>query len=107
MNEVRSAPLPPYGGIATGSSRFMLTESDRNPGMSAAATPSTLTIGAMEAGYPMYCKALRIMIREGKSIEKIQRSICWNRLVSLHHSLPRDYKDPQHLYVQLKRDIGA
>lgn len=75
--------------------------------MTAAAPAVKLTIGAMEAGYPLYCKALRIMIREGKSIEKIQRSICWNRLLSLHHSLPRDYKDPQHLYFQLKRDIAA
>jgi len=55
----------------------------------------------------LYCKALRIMIREGKSIDKIQRSICWNRLHMLHHSLPRDYKDPHQLYLQLKRDIGA
>jgi len=73
----------------------------------AAAPPATVTIGAMEAGYPLYCKALRIMIREGKSIDKIQRSICWNRLHMLHHSLPRDYKDPHQLYLQLKRDIGA
>jgi hypothetical protein len=75
--------------------------------MAAAVSPAALTISAMEAGYPLYCKALRIMIREGKSIEKIQRSICWNRLLTLHHSLPRDYKDPQHLYFQLKRDINA
>ena len=75
--------------------------------MAAAVSPAALTIGAMEAGYTLYCKAMRIMIREGKSIEKIQRSICWNRLLALHHSLPRDYKDPQHLYFQLKRDIDA
>jgi len=73
--------------------------------MTTAASPAALTIGAMEASYPVYCKAMRIMIREGKSIEKIQRSICWNRLLSLHHSLPRDYKNPQHLYFQLKRDL--
>lgn len=75
--------------------------------MTAAVSPAALTIGAMEAGYPLYCKAMRIMIREGKSIEKIRRSICWNRLLALHLSLPRDYKDPQHLYFQLKRDINT
>lgn len=97
--------MPPKGGIAMESSRSMLLQSDNQPGMSPAATPAALTVGAMEAGYSVYCRAMRIMIREGKSIDKIKRSICWNRLLLLHHSLPRDYKDPQQLYVQLKRDI--
>nr|MCH9713913.1 DUF3136 domain-containing protein [Cyanobacteriota bacterium] len=28
-----------------------------------------LTIGELEAGYPTYCKALRLLIRNGRSFE--------------------------------------
>jgi hypothetical protein len=73
--------------------------------MSQATFTTTLTIGELEASYPLYCKALRILIREEKPIEQIQRSVCWHRLSTLHHSLPRQYKDPTHLYFQLKRSI--
>jgi hypothetical protein len=66
-----------------------------------------LTIGELEATYPLYCKAMRILIREGKSLEQIQRSVCWHRLASLHNCLPRQYKDPSHLYFHLKRDLSA
>ncbi|MFM7237090.1 MAG: DUF3136 domain-containing protein [Cyanobium sp.] len=48
-----------------------------------------------------------MLIREGKTVDKIKRSVCWHRLTALHHSLPRQYKDPDHLYVQIKRDIAA
>jgi len=54
-----------------------------------------------------YGVRLRILIREGNSIEKIQRSVCWHRLTALHHSLPRQYKDLEHLYFLFKRDISA
>jgi len=73
--------------------------------MSQATFTTTLTIGELEASYPLYCKALRILIREGKTIEQIQRSVCWHRLTTLHHSLPRQYKDPNHMYFQFKRSI--
>ena len=68
---------------------------------------TTLTIGQLEASYPLYCKALRILIREGKTMEQIQRSVCWHRLVTLHQSLPRQYRDPGQLYLLLKRDLSA
>jgi hypothetical protein len=68
---------------------------------------SPLTIGQLEASFPLYCKALRILIREQKSFQQIKRSVCWDRLSWLHHCLPRQYKDPQHLYFQLKREISA
>lgn len=64
------------------------------------------TIGELEASFPLYCKALRILIREETTIEQIERSVCWHRLSTLHHSLPRQYKDPRHLYFQLKRSIN-
>ncbi|MFN6340483.1 MAG: DUF3136 domain-containing protein [Cyanobacteriota bacterium] len=74
--------------------------------MGQATFTSTLTIGELEASYGLYCKALRILIREGKTIEQIQRSVCWHRLSKLHHSLPRQYKDPQQLYFLIKREIS-
>lgn len=73
--------------------------------MSRANVTPSLTIGELEASYPLYCKALRILIREGKTIEQIQRCVCWHRLTSLHHCLPRQYKDPEHLYFSLKREF--
>jgi hypothetical protein len=74
--------------------------------MGQATFTTTLTIGELEASYPLYCKALRILIREEKPMEQIQRSVCWLRLATLHNCLPRQYKDPQHLYFQLKRSIA-
>lgn len=75
--------------------------------MSQATFTTTLTIGELEASYPLYCKALRILILEEKTIKQIQRSVCWHRLETLHHCLPRQYKDPSHLYFHLKRELGA
>jgi hypothetical protein len=66
-----------------------------------------VSIGALEASYPMYCKAMRILIRDGKTLEQIQRSVCWDRLRSLHNCLPRDYREPEQLYFNLKREIGT
>ena len=75
--------------------------------MSQAASVKPLSIGSLEASYPMYCKAMRILIREGKSLAQIQRSVCWDRLRSLHHCLPKSYREPEQLYFNLKREIGA
>lgn len=75
--------------------------------MSQATFTTALTIGELEASFPLYCKALRILILEGKTIKQIQRSVCWHRLETLHHCMPRQYKDPNHLYLQLKRELGA
>jgi len=74
--------------------------------MSHAAMTGTLTIGQLEASYPLYCKAMRILIREEKTIGQIQRSVCWHRLETLHQCLPKQYKDPYHLYFHLKREIS-
>jgi hypothetical protein len=38
-----------------------------------------------------------------KTIKQIQRSVCWHRLEKLHHCMPRQYKNPNHLYFHLKR----
>ncbi|MGC5195302.1 DUF3136 domain-containing protein [Aphanothece microscopica] len=66
---------------------------------------TTMTIGELEASYPLYCRALRILIQEGKSLNKIKRTVCWSRLTSLHTCLPRRYRDPEHLYFVLRREV--
>ena len=65
---------------------------------------STLTIGELEASYPTYCKALRILVRDGVSESKARRTVCWSRLATLHNSLPRQYRDPQQLFLLLQRE---
>ena len=75
--------------------------------MSQAIFTTALTIGELEASFPLYCKALRILIREEKTLKQIQRSVCWHRLEKLHNCLPRQYKDPNHLYFHLKRELNS
>ena len=43
-----------------------------------------LTIGELEANYSLYCKALRLLLKEGKTVAAIQRTVCWSRLEQLH-----------------------
>lgn len=74
--------------------------------MSQPSSTSTPTIGELEGNYPLYCKALRILVREARTFNQIRRSVCWHRLVTLHNCLPRRYKDPEHLYLQLKRECS-
>ncbi|MEB3235282.1 MAG: DUF3136 domain-containing protein [Cyanobacteriota bacterium] len=68
---------------------------------------SALTIGRLEAEYPTYCKALRMLIRDGVGLEKIQRTVCWERLQMLHNAMPRAYRDPLVHYSMLKRDVAS
>ena len=68
---------------------------------------ATLTIGELEANYPLYCKALRLLIREGKSLNKVRRTVCWERLATLHSCLPNQYRDPDYLYALLKRELAG
>ena len=67
---------------------------------------SSVTIGELEAGYSLYCKALRLLIREGRSLSKIQRTVCWQRLAQLHDCLPGQYRDPDYLYLLLRREYS-
>ena len=68
-------------------------------------TPS-ITIGELEAKYPLYCKALRLLLLEGRTNHQLQRTLCWQRLDTLHHSLPRRYKAPDHLVMLYQRQIN-
>lgn len=63
-----------------------------------------LIVGELEAQYPIYCKAMRILVRDGVSINKARRTVCWQKLEILHHCLPRHYREPEQLYLHLKRD---
>ena len=65
-----------------------------------------LTIGELEANYSLYCKALRILLKEGKTLAAIQRTVAWSRLEQLHVCLPGRYKAPDYLCVVLKRDLA-
>ena len=103
---VRMVPSP-NGGFVFGSVHCSLIPSRQVTLMSQVASAKPLSIGALEAGYPLYCKAMRILIRDGKTLEQIQRSLCWDRLRSLHHCLPRSYQDPEMMYLHLKREICA
>jgi hypothetical protein len=66
-----------------------------------------LTIGHLEASYSTYCKALRILIRDGIPLDKIKRTVCWERLQMLHAAMPRQYRDPVVHYGMLKRHLEA
>jgi len=66
---------------------------------------ASLTIGELEASYPLYCKAMRILIRDGVSETKARRTVCWRRLEALHTCLPRHYRHPQQLFVMLQREL--
>ncbi|MCH9714958.1 MAG: DUF3136 domain-containing protein [Cyanobacteriota bacterium] len=63
-----------------------------------------LTVGELEAQYPLYCKAMRILVRDDVSLSKARRTVCWQRLEILNHCLPRQYREPEQLYLHLQRD---
>ncbi|MFN5118115.1 MAG: DUF3136 domain-containing protein [Cyanobacteriota bacterium] len=65
------------------------------------------SIGELEAKYSLYCKALRLLLKEGRSLEEIRRTVCWSRLEQLHTCLPGRYKSPDYLAVVLRRDLAA
>jgi len=64
-----------------------------------------LTIGELEAKYFLYRKALKQLLLEGRSTAGIEKTLCWSRLESLHNCLPRQYKSPDHIRHQLRREI--
>jgi hypothetical protein len=68
---------------------------------------AAITIAELEANYSLYCKALRMLVREGKTLAKIQRTVCWGRLESLYQCYPGRYKSPDHLYFSIRRDLAA
>jgi hypothetical protein len=67
----------------------------------------SITIGELEANYQLYCKALRMLINERRTLNKIQKTVCWGRLQTLHHCLPKHYKSPEYLYAQILQQQQA
>ena len=65
---------------------------------------SSLSVGELEDQYPLYCKAMRILVRDGVTINKARRTVCWQKLEILHNCLPRQYREPEQLYLHLQRD---
>jgi hypothetical protein len=63
-----------------------------------------LSVGELEVQYTLYCKTMRILVRDGVTINKARRTACWQRLEILNHCLPRQYRDPEQLYLHIKRD---
>ena len=64
-----------------------------------------LTIGELEARYPLYCKALRRLLQQGRTADQIQRTVCWSHLETLNRCLPGRYKTPSYLMALIKRDL--
>ena len=65
---------------------------------------AALSVGELEGQYPLCCKAMRILVRDGVTLNQARRTVCWQRLDLLHRSLPRQYRDPEQLYLHLQRD---
>ncbi|WP_094554492.1 DUF3136 domain-containing protein [Synechococcus sp. 1G10] len=66
-----------------------------------------LSIGELEAGFSAYCQALRRLVADGRSIERIERTLCWHNLSALHSSLPQRYRAPEDLYRRYLRALAA
>lgn len=63
------------------------------------------TIGELEAKYSLYCKAMRLLLKEGCTQKQIERTVCWDRLAILHKSLPKSYKSPEYLFWLFRREV--
>ena len=70
-------------------------------------TTSSVSIGELEAKYPLYCKALKMLIKQCKTSAELQRTLCWDRLCLLHRSLPRQYKSPEHLMLMIQAEFSS
>ena len=57
-------------------------------------TAAKLNIDELEAGYPLFCKALRLLILKGNSVKDIEKTVCWGHLETLNRCLPGRYKAP-------------
>ena len=66
---------------------------------------ANLTIGELESVYPLYCKALRLLLKQGKTTKDIERTVCWGHLETLNRCLPTRYKAPSYLLALIRRDL--
>ena len=68
---------------------------------------SSISIGELEAKYPLYCKALKMLIKQGKTSAELQRTPCWDRLCLLHRALPSQYKSPERLMLIIQAEFSS
>ncbi len=50
-----------------------------------------LNIDELEAGYPLFCKALRLLILKGNSVKEIEKTVCWGHLETLTRKVQSSY----------------
>ena len=65
-----------------------------------------LTIGDLEAGFSTYCQALRRLVADGRDLNAIRRTVCWDYLNRLHTSLPKDYRSPDELIQRYQKEAS-
>ena len=68
---------------------------------------SNLSIGELEAKYALYCKALKMLIKQGKTRAELERTLCWDRLRLLHRSLPKQYKFSEQLMLIIQAEFSS
>jgi len=68
---------------------------------------TTQSIPELRDQQSIYLKALQILIQDGSSMEKAQKTVCWNRLTRLHEAMPNQYLNPEHLFLQMLADTAA
>lgn len=56
---------------------------------------SGLSVGELEAQYPLNWKAMRILVSEGVTMTRARRTVCALKLEILHHCLPGQYREPE------------
>ncbi len=61
-----------------------------------------LSLAALEANYATYLGTLRLLVQQGYSLSRVQRTLCWIRLQHLHQGLSGKYCEPDELYWQLR-----
>ena len=65
-----------------------------------------ITIGDLEAGFSTYCQALRRLVADGRDLNAIRRTVCWDYLNRLHTSLPKDYRSPDELIQRFQKEAS-
>jgi hypothetical protein len=68
---------------------------------------TTQSISELRDQQSIYLKALQILIQDGTSMEKAQKTVCWNRLSRLHEAMPNQYLNPEHLFLQMLADTAT
>jgi len=48
---------------------------------------------------------MRILIHGGADLAKVKRAVCWERLALLHTSMPRQYRDPEMMFLRVRREL--